>query len=167
MKLNLGAGDHVIKGYISVDKYDKMADIKADICDLPFDTESVDEIIANQVIEHIPYNKTYQMFSEMYRVLKKGSLAHIECPDVLYAAKKIVESGDIEDLWLYHLWGEYYRPWDHQRYEDCENHEGSKHITGFTIGRIKRICEPIGFKIKPTNTKFIDVIENLAVDLVK
>lgn len=166
-RLNLGAGDHVIKGYISVDKYDKMADIKADICDLPFDNDSVDEIIASQVVEHIPYNKTYQMFSEMYRVLKKGSLAHIECPDVLYAAQKIVESGDIEDLWLYHLWGEYYRPWDKERYEDCENHEGSKHVTGFTFNRIKRICEPIGFKVKKVEPVFIKVAENLAVDLVK
>lgn len=167
MRLNLGAGDHLIKGFLSVDLYDKDADIKADICDLPFDNDSVDEIIASQVIEHIPYNKTYQMFSEMYRVLKKGCYAHIECPDVEYAAQKIVETGDIDDIWLHHLWGEYYRPWDKERYEDCTNHEGSKHVTGFTLNRIKRICEPIGFNVKKVEPVFIKVPENLAVRLKK
>ena len=71
LKLNLGAGDSRFEGFISIDKYDKAADVQADICDLPYKDNSVDKIVAYQVIEHIAYNKTEDMFREMYRVLKK------------------------------------------------------------------------------------------------
>ena len=166
-KLNLGAGDTKFEGYLSVDKYDKAADVQADLADLPFEDNSVESIIAYQVIEHIPYNETEQMFKEMYRVLKPGGEALIECPDIEYAAMEICITGDIEDKWLRHIWGEYYRPWDGNRYEDYLNHEGSKHVTGFTLNRLKRIVEPIGFSISKNEVKHLDVPENLSVRLTK
>lgn len=167
LKLNLGAGDTKFDGFTSVDKYDKAADIRADICELPFENDSIDEIIAYQVVEHIAYNKTEDMFKEMYRVLKKGGSAHIECPDIEYAAQEIAMSGDIDEKWLRHIWGEYYRPWDTGRYEDALDHAGSKHVTGFTLNRMKHICEPIGFTVLKKETKHLDVPENLSVELVK
>lgn len=167
MKLNLGSGDTKFPGFTSVDLYDDAADIKADICELPFPDESVEEIICLQTIEHISYARTEDMFKEMYRVLEPGGFAHIECPDILYAAEEIVKCEDIEDKWLKHIWGEYYRPWDKNRYPDAENHEGSKHRTGFTFKRIKRICEPIGFDVKLADKKEMDVPETLSVVLAK
>jgi len=166
-KLNLGAGDTKFEGYTSVDKYDKAADVQADICELPFEDNSIDGIIAYQVIEHIPYNQTEAMFKEMHRVLKQNCEALIECPDIEYAAQEIAMSGDIDEKWLRHIWGEYYRPWDSNRYEDALNHEGSKHVTGFTLKRLKRICEPIGFTVITNTIKHLDVPENLSVRLVK
>lgn len=71
------------------------------------------------------------------------------------------------DKWLRHIWGEYYRYWDTGRYEDALNHEGSKHVTGFTFNRLKRIVEPIGFSISKNETKHLDVPENLSVRLTK
>lgn len=167
IKLNLGSGDSKFDGFISVDKYDKAADVQADLADLPYEDNSVDEIRAFQVIEHIPYNQTEQMFKEMYRVLKPGAEAWIECPDISYAAMEIAIADDIEDKWLRHIWGEYYRPWDGDRYEDYLNHEGSKHVTGFTYKRLANIVEPIGFKIRRNEVKFLDVPENLSVRLTK
>lgn len=167
IRLNLGAGDTKFPGYISVDKWDKEADIQADICELPYEDNSVDGVIAYQVIEHIPYNKTDDMFKEMYRVLKPGKSALIECPDIEYAAQEIAMSGDIEDKWLRHIWGEYYRHWDTGRYEDALDHAGSKHVTGFTLKRLKRICEPLGFTVIQNMTKHLDVPENLSVELLK
>lgn len=167
MRLNLGAGDTKFDGYISVDKYDKAADVQADITELPYKDNSVESIIAYQVIEHIPYDKTEQMFAEMYRVLKPGGEAYIECPDIEYAAVEIAMSGDIEDKWLRHIWGEYYRPWDTKRYPDALDHAGSKHVTGFTFNRLKRLVEPLGFKIEKNPNKHLDVPENLSVVLTK
>ena len=167
MKLNLGAGDTKFPGYTSVDKWDKEADVQADICELPYDDNSIDGIIAYQVIEHVPYNKTDDMFKEMYRVLKPGTSALIECPDIEYAAQEIAMSGELEDKWLRHIWGEYYRHWDTDRYEDALDHAGSKHVTGFTLKRIKRICEPLGFTVIQNMTKHLDVPENLSVELIK
>lgn len=167
IRLNLGAGDTKFEGFTSVDKYDDKADVRADVCELPFGDETVTEIIAFQVIEHVRYDQTDKMFSEMYRVLKPGGTAWIECPDIEYAAMEIGMSGDIEEKWLHHIWGQYYRPWDGNRYKDYLNHEGSKHVTGFTLKRLKRICEPIGFFVTPSHIKHLDVPENLSVRLVK
>ena len=167
LKLNLGAGDTKFEGYISVDKYDKEADVQADITELPYKDNSVESIIAYQVIEHIPYNKTEKMFTEMYRVLEPGGIALIECPDIEYAAVEIAMTGDIEEKWLHHIWGEYYRFWDTERYPDALDHAGSKHVTGFTFNRLKRIVEPLGFKIEHHAPKQLEVPENLSVKLTK
>jgi Uncharacterized protein conserved in bacteria len=169
LKLNLGAGDSRFEGFISIDKYDKAADVQADICDLPYKDNSVDKIVAYQVIEHIAYNKTEDMFREMYRVLKKGGIATVECPDLEYICQDIALTGDIEHKWLISIYGEYYRPWDNNRYENCEDHEGSKHRTGFTFKKLQRICEPMGFKVErlPWQDSQIKVPENLSVRLTK
>lgn len=167
VRLNLGAGDSQYSGYTSVDLYDDAADIKADICELPFEDSSVDEILCLQTVEHIAYNRTVDMFYEMYRVLKPGCKAHIECPDLLYAARDIVKTGDISQKWIKHIYGEYYRPWDVDRYDDALDYEGAKHRTGFTYKRMQRICKGIGFEVEESKRKFMDVPETLAVDLIK
>lgn len=167
-RLNLGSGDSVFPGFTSVDLYDDKADIKADICELPFPDNSVEEIKCYQTIEHIPYNKTEDMFKEMYRVLEPGGTAHIECPDMMFAAKAIVEEEDIDDKWLKHIYGEYYRPWDIGRYgETAVFHDGSKHYQGWTFKRLKRICEPIGFSVEEASQKHMNVPETLSVILRK
>jgi len=171
--INLGSGDQRIyydngKPFTNVDKYDETADVMADICELPFPDNSIEEIRAYQVVEHIPYNKTEQMFEEMYRVLKPGGRAWIECPDLMYAAKAIVETGDIDQIWLQHIYGQYHRPWDVERYgESAIEHPGSKHFTGFTMKKMKRICEPLGFTVTEPETKYMDVPETLSVILTK
>lgn len=168
LKLNLGSGDSKFHGFTSVDKYDDAADVKADLIDLPFPDNSVDEIKCYQTIEHIPYHQTDKMFQEMYRVLVPGGTAHIECPDLMYAAVAIVTSGDIDQKWIQHIYGEYHRPWDVGRYgEGAVFHDGSKHYQGWTFKRMKRICEPIGFKVEETTDKHMNVPETLSVILTK
>lgn len=168
MRLNLGSGDSKFDGFTSVDLYDEAADIKADLCALPFEDSSIEDIICLQTVEHIPYDKTQQMFKEMYRVLKPGAKAHIECPDMLHAAVDIVLTGDLDQKWIQHIWGEYYRPWDVGRYgPEATELPGAKHFTGFTFKSMKRICGEIGFEVQESTRKHMDVPETLAVDLIK
>lgn len=165
-KLNLGAGDSKFEGFTSVDLYDDEADVKADICDLPFENGSVEAIVAFQVIEHIPYWKSEQMFKEMYRVLQKGGYVEIETPDIDYIAKDILENG-LTDKWIYSLVGEYYRPWDKGRYEDWDNVAAAIHRNPWNFKRIQDICLPLGFRVKRTKPRQIQVEENMAVWLTK
>lgn len=160
MKLNLGCGNNLLDGYINIDKYDKAADVQADICFLPYDDDSVEEIVAYQVIEHLPYWQTHivtnnigvtydaPFFQECFRVLKPGGFMVTECPDVEYIAKRIVETGEIDYTTICNLWGEYYRPWDKERYEDWEHQAGSLHINGFTWKTIQDIAAFVGFKVR-------------------
>lgn len=167
MKLNLGSGDQKFEGFTSVDLYDEKADVQADICDLPFEDGSADEVVAYQVVEHVPYNKSDDMFKEMYRVLQSGGIATIETPNVRFIAHKIVQEG-ITEKWIYGLVGQYYRPWDKERYDDWEMNAGSIHRNPWDFERIREHAERAGFsKVEILNEKVIDVPENLAVRLTK
>lgn len=167
MKLNLGSGNERFDGFTNVDLYDKTADVMADICDLPFPDSSVDEAIAYQVIEHVPYNQSEKMFREICRVLKKGSHVTIETPDVDYICQAILVEG-IQDKWMHSLVGEYYRPWDADRYEDWEHHAGSVHRNPWNFERLATIAGPFFNEIVREETnKVIDVPENMRVRLVK
>jgi len=64
--------------YTTCDLESPLADVKTDICDLPFDDTSFDWILCNHVLEHIP-NDTKAM-QELYRVLKPGGIALLQVP---------------------------------------------------------------------------------------
>ncbi|MFV0248809.1 MAG: class I SAM-dependent methyltransferase [Tenacibaculum sp.] len=64
--------------YISSDLLSPIADVKADICNLPFADSSFDVIFCNHVLEHIP-NDTKAM-QELFRVLKKGGFGIFQIP---------------------------------------------------------------------------------------
>ena len=167
MKLNLGCGDNLLDGYINVDKYDKAADIQADITDLPFEDNSVDKVVAYQVIEHVPYNLNDKLFAEIFRVLKPGGTAILETPDIDVVAVKILQEG-ITDQWRHNLVGEYYRPWDKDRYDDWEHHAGSIHRNPFNFALIERYASNAGFKsVTKREPDFYPCEENLSVELVK
>lgn len=168
VRVNLGGGNTKIDGFISLDLYDKEADIQADICELPFENNSVDEIVCYQVIEHVPYNKSQQMFEEMYRVLKPGCTATIETPDIDVVCRMILREG-LQDKWIYNLVGEYYRPWDKDRYEDWKHCAAAIHRNPWNFKRIKDICEPIGFKVwkEPVEMMQTKCEENLRTCLQK
>ena len=167
MKLNLGCGDNLLDGYINVDKYDKAADVQADITDLPFEDNSVDKVVAYQVIEHVPYNLNDKLFAEIFRVLKPGGTAILETPDIDVVAVKILQEG-ITDQWRHNLVGEYYRPWDKDRYDDWEHHAGSIHRNPFNFALIERYASNAGFKsVTKREPDFYPCEENLSVELVK
>jgi GT2 family glycosyltransferase/SAM-dependent methyltransferase len=94
VKLNLGAGDQKLDGYLSVDLHHPSADVKLDIRNLQgIADESVDEILSIHVIEHISPFEIGDMFREWARVLKPGAKAVIETPDVLSMFRRF-ESSD-------------------------------------------------------------------------
>jgi SAM-dependent methyltransferase len=79
IKIDLGGGMNPHEGYVNVDKWEK-ADF---ICDfesdpLPFDNDSVDEILARHIFEHI-FNLKWIM-NECHRVLKPWRLIKITVP---------------------------------------------------------------------------------------
>ena len=67
--------------YTTTDLNSPLADVKADICDLPFEDEKFDFILCNHVLEHIPDDK--QAMHELYRILKPGGTAILQIPQEL------------------------------------------------------------------------------------
>ena len=66
------------KNYTTTDLNSPIVDIKADICNLPFNDNSFDYILCNHVLEHI-YDDEKAM-KEIYRVLNKNGIAILQVP---------------------------------------------------------------------------------------
>ena len=70
--------------YTTTDLNSPIADIKADICSLPFENNTYSFIICNHVLEHIPDDT--KAMQEIYRVLAPGGTAILQVP---YDANRI------------------------------------------------------------------------------
>ena len=84
VRINLGCNKHAKPGYINVDLEDYPG---VDItCDLnkawPWDDNSVDEIVAYDLVEHLP-NAIHTM-NEAWRILKPGGIFEILVPSTDY-----------------------------------------------------------------------------------
>lgn len=80
MKLNLGCGGKRVQGYVGVDKYLTPAvDVRADLAEtLPFESNSADEILLDNVIEHVM--DIPALMREMHRVCRDGAIVRILTP---------------------------------------------------------------------------------------
>lgn len=67
--------------YTTTDLYSPLADVKADICNLPFGDDSYDIILCNHVLEHIPDDT--RAMQELYRVMKPGGFGIFQIPQDL------------------------------------------------------------------------------------
>lgn len=70
--------------YVTTDLNSPLADVKADICDLPFKTNEFDMILCNHVLEHIPDDG--KAMQELYRVMKPGGYGIFQIPQDLSRA---------------------------------------------------------------------------------
>lgn len=81
LKLNLGAGLKHIDGFLNIDddinvKPHFAIDINHGI--LPFDDNSVDEIVASHILEHI--ENFVPLMREIYRVCQPNAIIHVTVP---------------------------------------------------------------------------------------
>ena len=67
--------------YTTTDLNSPLADVKADICNLPFEDNAYDIIFCNHVLEHIPDD--IKAMKELYRILKTGGMAILQVPQDL------------------------------------------------------------------------------------
>ena len=64
--------------YVTTDLNSPLADVKADICDLPFKDNEFDIILCNHVLEHIPDDT--KAMQELYRIMKPGGYGIFQIP---------------------------------------------------------------------------------------
>jgi predicted SAM-dependent methyltransferase len=82
MKLNLGAGDIKLEGYVNCD-YDKntnpdhIVDLEKDA--LPFKDNTVETVVAHHILEHLG-DGYFHCLQEIFRVCKHGAIVDIRVP---------------------------------------------------------------------------------------
>ena len=78
IKLNLGAGNTVIDGWTAIDRK-----LGTEVYPLPqYADNSVDEIRASHVLEHLSFGEAHLALAEWHRVLKPGGRIRIAVPDI-------------------------------------------------------------------------------------
>lgn len=95
--------------YTTTDLNSPLADVKADICDLPFVDNSFDIILCNHVLEHIP-DDTKAML-ELYRVLRPGGWGIFQIPQDLSRSKTFEDDSITDRKQRAEIFGQY----DHVR----------------------------------------------------
>ena len=112
--------------YTTTDLLSPLADVKADICNLPFADNSYDVILCNHVLEHIP-NDTKAM-QELYRVLKPNGMAILQIPQDLNREKTFEDNSITDKKQRAEIFGQY----DHVRIYGRDYFDKLRSI-GFTV----------------------------------
>lgn len=97
-KLNIGCGIDIKEGYINIDvRLLPGVNIIADVFNLPFKDNSISEIYACDVYEHISHRKSKELLKHWVNKLKKGGLLFIQTTNLLSLIDYILKSNKIED----------------------------------------------------------------------
>ena len=145
LKLNLGCGLDKRPGYINIDVREEVKpDLVWDLhyVPLPFPDNSVEEVIAKDVIEHVSWRRVEALLKDIYRILKPGGRLYVQVPDLEAIAKKVIlnpdfKYGDLDGFKAISYW-----VYGAQDYRD------NYHKAGFTIPTLKRLLESIGFRVE-------------------
>lgn len=116
-RLNLGCGKTHLPGFVNIDIN---KDLKPDVVHnfvsdpLPYENQSVDEIVISHVIEHIPKNLHASVLRECFRVLKHktGSLV-LAYPEFRQCAQNYIDNlNGMRDYWEATIYGRQSTIWD-------------------------------------------------------
>lgn len=175
IKLNIGCAGRLLPDYINVDM-DTLEEIKGryptqmfeegieiynyDIFNLPFSDNSVDEIRADSLIEHLSFYEESRFFKEVRRVLKPGGVFRFETPDFEDAVRLWLDAkdewkefyrNDTEAIESNHWFGQYSYSTDNRwgylmaMIFGSQNGLGQYHKNCYTVPKIRALLDYLGF----------------------
>lgn len=115
--------------YTTTDLNSPLADVKADICNLPFDDNTYDIIFCNHVLEHIPDDT--KAMQELYRVLKPGGMGIFQIPQDLSRATTFEDNTITDKAERAKIFGQY----DHVRVYGRDYFDKLRRI-GFNVDEV-------------------------------
>ena len=92
MKLNIGCGDDYREGWVNADVRSAPALKVDDVIDIrwpSYESETFDEVLAQDVLEHVQRHEVEETLSELHRVLKVAGKLCVRVPNLLYWASRI------------------------------------------------------------------------------
>jgi SAM-dependent methyltransferase len=116
--------------YTTTDLYSPLADVKADICNLPFEDNTYDIILCNHVLEHIPDDT--KAMKELYRVLKPGGMGVFQIPQDIKRATTFTDDSITDPKERAKIFGQY----DHVRIYGLDYFDKLRSI-GFRVEEVK------------------------------
>ena len=184
IRLNLGCASRLLPDYINIDldSFDEIKkrypdiDIEArpeflqgDFLNLDFEDNSVDEVRADAMIEHLSFSEEPKFFYEVKRILKSGGLLNFSVPDFEEIVTKWLAAeddwkdfyrDDDEAIKQEHWFGQYSYSTDHRwGYLTAglfgpQNDKGQFHKNAYTEKKIIAMCDKLGFN-PPSIERFL------------
>lgn len=115
--------------YTTTDLNSPLADVKADICNLPFEDNMFDVILCNHVLEHIPDD--FKAMQELFRVMKSGGWGIIQIPQDLKREKTFEDDTITDRKERARIFGQY----DHVRIYGRDYFDKLRSV-GFTVEEV-------------------------------
>lgn len=115
--------------YTTTDLNSPLADIKADICNLPFSDNEFDVILCNHVLEHIPND--IKAMQELYRIIKPSGFGVLQIPQDLNRAHTFEDDSITDEKERAKIFGQY----DHVRIYGRDYFEKLRSI-GFKVEEV-------------------------------
>ena len=135
VRVHLGCGWKIWPGFVNVDLCEE-ADIQANVKDLSvFTDETVDEIHAIHLFEHLSRLEVDDVLKEWKRILKPGGKLFMEMPCLNKIAQIIVNGGNNPNYTLFGIFGDVRHPNPYMRHQWC-----------YTEQEVIAVCELAGFK---------------------
>lgn len=120
--------------YTTTDLNSPLADVKADICNLPFPDDSFDVILCNHVLEHIPDDT--KAMQELYRILKPNGWGVFQIPQDLNRANTFEDNTITDQKERAKIFGQY----DHVRIYGRDYFDKLRSI-GFNVEEVNYTAE--------------------------
>lgn len=141
IKINLGCGNVIKKGYINIDRYNNTdnVDLSCDLKHLPFPDSSLDEIYTAHVFEHIEFNDVYLVLEDWKRALRVGGKIVMRLPNLEKEVRIWLDTPDDKK------WFELHRIFGSQ------SHEGNTHFNGHSPESLKWLIERFNFRVTDLN----------------
>ena len=139
--------------YDTIDLNSPLAEIKADICDLPMENDTYDYILCNHVLEHI--DDDIKAMSELYRVLKKGGIGIFQIPIDIERKNTFEDPSITSPKQRNKIFGQY----DHVRIYGVDYFDRLKSV-GFSVNQIyygEKLSEEEIFKYCLSKNEIIPV----------
>lgn len=176
IRLNLGCASRLLPGYVNID-LDSLEQIRSrypnidiprdlavhqyDIFNLPFESNSVSEVLAESLLEHLSFADERRFFEEMRRVIKPEGILNFSVPDFEVAVTQWIAArdewkdfyrSDAEAIRDSHWFGTYsYGTENRWGYLMAsifgpQNSPGQFHKNAYTVPKIRAILSRIGFR---------------------
>lgn len=118
LKLNIGCGEHKLKGCVNIDREKKVKpDLILDVRKqkFPYEAESVKEIYWMHCIEHVETKYWPRIFTEFWRVLHRTGKLYLAYPEFSVCAKNLLEGNTTQPkaFWIATLYGRQLYPGDY------------------------------------------------------
>jgi len=176
IKLNLGCASRPLEGYVNIDM-DSLEDMKVrypsvvfpegveifpyDIFNLPYKDNTVSEIKADSILEHLSFLEEPKLFYEVKRVLKSGGIFEFSVPDFEDTVKLWIKAkdewkdffrNDQEAIKTQHWFGQNSYSFDNRwgyltaSIFGSQNGPGQFHTNCYTIPKIRAILKRLNFE---------------------